>query len=261
GNLPWLVLNPTEGLVPANEGHLPIDAQFIADGASHYGLYRANIKVSNDTPYDVDDVTVCFTKAFNDVAPSFWGDAFVHALAGARITLGCGDGNFCPTDLMTRSVMANWLVKVYHGPDFTPMPCQGTFADVVCESTPNADYIEQLYADGITTGCSQGPPLLYCPNDPVTRAQMATFITRAAYGPSFVPPAPTGTVYPDVAPGQPGWWAAGYIEFLTSEGVVSGYPDGTYKPMENTRRAQMAKMIVNAFGLPMCDNAVPDSAH
>ncbi|HHQ49128.1 MAG TPA: hypothetical protein ENK19_09650 [Acidobacteria bacterium] len=251
-SLPWFVATPDSGVVAANEGTLPIDGQFIADGAPHWGLVQGNVLIIHDTPYPVDDIHLCLTKAFNDVAPSFWGDAYVHALAGARISMGCGDGNFCPTDIMTRGVMANWLVKVMHGPDFMPMPCQGTFADVICESTPNANYIEQLYADGVTTGCDPGPPLLYCPDDPVTRAQMATFITRAAYGPDFVPPAPTGTVYPDVAPGQPGWWAAGYIEFLTSEGVVSGYPDGTYKPIENTRRAQMAKMIVNSFNLPMC---------
>ena len=251
-SLPWLTLTPDNGLVPGNEGNLPIDAQFIADGADHFGLYRANIKVIHDTPYTVNDVSVCFTKAFHDIAPGFWADAYVHSLAGARISQGCGAGNFCPTDLMTRGVMARWLVKAYHGADFKPIPCAGTFADVICESTPNSDYIEQLYADGITTGCQAGPPLLYCPDAPVTRAQMAAFITRAKYGPSFVPPAPTGTVFTDVGPGQPGWWAGGYIEWLYNEGVIDGFGDGTFHPVEDTHRGQMSKMIVNAFNLPMC---------
>jgi len=38
-----------------------------------------------------------------------------------------------------------------------------------------ANWIEKLYADGITTGCGTSP-LVYCPDDPVTRAQMAIFL-------------------------------------------------------------------------------------
>jgi hypothetical protein len=41
----------------------------------------------------------------------------------------------------------------------------------------SAAWIEQLYAEGITGGCSQAP-LSYCPDDPVTRAQMAVFLVR-----------------------------------------------------------------------------------
>jgi hypothetical protein len=43
----------------------------------------------------------------------------------------------------------------------------GVFAD---------DWIEDLVARGITAGCSVAPPL-YCPGNPITRGQMATFIT------------------------------------------------------------------------------------
>ena len=51
------------------------------------------------------------------------------------------------------------------------------FADVP-ESSAHAASIDALRAAGITQGCSQ-EPLRYCPNQPVTRAQMATFLTRA----------------------------------------------------------------------------------
>ena len=39
-------------------------------------------------------------------------------------------------------------------------------------------WIEALAAAGITTGCSAAPPL-YCPDDPVTRGQMAVFLSKA----------------------------------------------------------------------------------
>jgi len=251
-SLPWLVLTPDQGTVPpmsGDPGDMPVNAEFIADGLDHYGLVQGWVMALHDTPYEVNDMQVCFTKAFNDVAPTFWADDYIHSLAGAEISQGCGSGNFCPTNLMIRNIMARWLVNAYHGPDFQPMVCAGTFSDVVCDQTPNSDYIEQIYADGITTGCSTDP-LKFCPDDPVNRAQMATFITRLAYGPEFVPPPATGTVYPDVSAG---YWAAPYIEWLTSEGVVEGFPDGTYRPLTNTTRAQMAKMVVISVGLPMCE--------
>jgi hypothetical protein len=248
-SLPWLTLTPDNGTVPAAEtdpGQLPIDAQFIADGAPHYGLVQAKLLVAQDTPYQVNPVQVCFTKAFNDVQPDFWGDQYIHSLAGARISMGCGNGDFCYGDVITRGIMARWLVKAYHGPDFSPMPCAGTFSDVICESTPNSDYIEQLHADGITNGYPDGT---FRPNNPVSRAEMAAFIVRTAYGPSFVPPPATGTLYPDVPASL---WAAPDIEYLTNQGIVHGYPDGTYKPSRSTTRTEMAKMLVIAMGLPMC---------
>ncbi|MCQ3805619.1 MAG: S-layer homology domain-containing protein, partial [Acidimicrobiia bacterium] len=47
--------------------------------------------------------------------------------------------------------------------------------------------VEAVRAAGITSGCSQ-QPLRFCPDRPVTRAQMATFLTRALSLP--VPPQP-----------------------------------------------------------------------
>jgi len=51
------------------------------------------------------------------------------------------------------------------------------FTDVVVGSIHAAD-INALAAEGITRGCSRNP-LRYCPDQPVTRAQMASFLVRA----------------------------------------------------------------------------------
>jgi hypothetical protein len=59
---------------------------------------------------------------------------------------------------------------------------QGGFPAPVFGDVPAAaadfDYISLFYARGITAGCSANP-LLYCPETPVTRAQMAVFIVAA----------------------------------------------------------------------------------
>ncbi len=52
----------------------------------------------------------------------------------------------------------------------------GIFGDVPCPSAFAVDWIEQLYHEGIAAGCQANPPL-YCPDDSVTRGQMAVFLT------------------------------------------------------------------------------------
>ncbi len=72
--------------------------------------------------------------------------------------------------------MAPFLLKAVHGPAYVPPRCLGIFADVVCPST-FADWIEQLKAENVTTGCGNGT--IYCPTNPNTRGQMATFLNKA----------------------------------------------------------------------------------
>jgi hypothetical protein len=57
-----------------------------------------------------------------------------------------------------------------------PAPAVATFVDVPT-SHPFFQFIEALSAAGITGGCAPGPS--YCPNDPITRGQMAVFLSVA----------------------------------------------------------------------------------
>ena len=71
--------------------------------------------------------------------------------------------------------MAVWLVRVLDGTD--PVLSDTRFADVDSDEWW-APYVERLAELGVTAGCATGPAR-YCPHDSVTRAQMATFLTRA----------------------------------------------------------------------------------
>lgn len=66
---------------------------------------------------------------------------------------------------------------------------------------PFADWIEQLYNEGITAGCSQSPKL-YCPDAPVTRQEMAVFLLKVKHGSAYVPPPCIG-IFEDVECGTP----------------------------------------------------------
>jgi streptogramin lyase len=120
---------------------------------------------------------------FNDVGSGDFAAAWIESLAGFKITGGCGGGNYCPNDSVTRAQMAAFLLKSEHGSAYVPPGCAGIFGDVACPSL-FADWIEQLAAEGITGGCGGGN---YCPNDPITRGQMAVFLVKTfglqLYGP------------------------------------------------------------------------------
>lgn len=114
-----------------------------------------------------------------DMPPSFgdtaghWAEDWIEALYSDGITAGCGGGNYCPNAGTTRAQMAIFLLKSKYGSSYTPPDVPPTFGDTAGHWAQ--DWIAQLAAEGITAGCGGGN---YCPNNSVTRAQMAVFLTR-----------------------------------------------------------------------------------
>jgi serine protease len=187
---------------------------------------------------------------FNDVPVTYWAWNFVERLYSAGITGGCGTNpaRYCPEDTVTRAQMAVFLLRGIHigTPNYTP-PAIGAgsgFGDVPADYWA-ATWIKQLAAEGITAGCGSGN---YCPEHPVTRAQMAVFLLRSKYGPSYAPPgAGASTGFGDV---QPDYWAAAWIKQLVTEGITTGCGNGNYCPENPVTRAQMAVFLVRSFNLP-----------
>jgi hypothetical protein len=180
---------------------------------------------------------------FADVFFDYWAYDFIESLHQSGITSGCGDGNYCPGGLVTRAQMAVFLERGIHGSDYTPPSASGIFDDVPT-SYWAASWIEQLYNDGITSGCGGGD---YCPNSPVTRAQMAIFLLRSKHGSSYTPPSASG-IFDDV---PTSYWAASWIEQLYDEGITSGCGDGDFCPNASVTRAQMAVFLTKTFNLPI----------
>jgi len=116
------------------------------------------------------------STGFGDVPTSYWAAGWIKQLAAEGITGGCGFGNFCPTSPVTRAQMAVFLLKAKYGSSYSPPGVGGStgFADVPTSYWAGA-WIKQLVAEGITSGCGAGS---YCPESPVTRAQMAVFLVR-----------------------------------------------------------------------------------
>ncbi len=158
------------GGVPVASGSQPSFA-FSDDDA---GAYVIELSVTDSTGSVVD--TYGF-KLLGDIAGSpFVGD--IVWLADEGITKGCNppvNDMFCPNDRVTRGQMAAFLVR------FLGLTDDGggdLFEDdngSIFESN-----IDKLATAGITRGCNPGEGnTKFCPNDYVTRGQMAAFLVRA----------------------------------------------------------------------------------
>jgi hypothetical protein len=113
-------------------------------------------------------------QRFQDVPPSNPFYAFIEQMAVRQITLGCGGGNYCPSDAVTRGQMAAFIMRGL-GEFNPPQPASQRFLDVP-PSNPFYRFIDRMAVLQITQGCGGGN---YCPALRVTRGQMAAFLVRA----------------------------------------------------------------------------------
>ncbi len=183
---------------------------------------------------------------FQDVSVNYWAWRWIESIYAAGITGGCSVSplNYCPTSPVTRAQMAVFLEKGVHGNSFTPADVPPTFNDTAGHWAE--DWIEALKADAITSGCGDGN---YCPESPVTRAQMAVFLLKAKYGQSYNPPPVGGsTGFADVPIDH---WAAAWIKQLAAENITSGCGGGNYCPDNPVTRDQMAVFLQKSFNLPL----------
>lgn len=112
-------------------------------------------------------------------------EAEIDALAVAGIATGCGNKMFCPDRLVNRAEMATFLVRAFAG-EGTFDPAPDAFIDD--EGSVHEPDIDRLAVIGVTNGCGEER---YCPFGAVTRAEMASFITRALGLEPIVPPVRT----------------------------------------------------------------------
>ncbi len=119
-------------------------------------------------------------------------------------------------------------------------------------------YVESVAGAGVTAGCG-ATPAVYCPEAPVSRAQMAVFVLKSLEGPGWTPPPCTG-VFADVP--CPSLFAD-WIEEFAARGITAGCGGGVYCPDDPTSRAQMAVFLLKgvegaAYVPPACTGIFAD---
>jgi hypothetical protein len=114
---------------------------------------------------------------FADVPPGSPFCPWVEELARRGVVSGCGGGNYCPSQDVSREQMAVFVLRAFDGGLDPPACTTPMFADVP-PSSPFCRWIEELARRNVVSGCGGGN---YCPAAPVTREQMGVFIT-ATFG-------------------------------------------------------------------------------
>jgi hypothetical protein len=125
----------------------------------------------------------CTTPVFNDVPASSPFCRWIEELARRGVTAGCDGSNYCPNAAVSREQMAVFVLRTLD-PNLDPPACTTPLFNDVPASSPFCRWIEELVRRGVVSGCAAGR---YCPADPVTREQMAVFLTGTfgltLYGP------------------------------------------------------------------------------
>ena len=161
--------------------------------------------------------------------------------------------NHCPTPLcgcnlgrpeQLAVVGGKWFFEAVDPDSFAPrlgVASNVYFRDVLPDHWA-FPWVEDLADAGLTSGCGTNT---YCPDAPVSRAEMAVLLLRGIHGPDHVPPAATGQVFADV---PASFWAAAWIEEAAAEGLTSGCGVNPlrYCPDTSVTRAQMAVLLLRA---------------
>jgi len=111
----------------------------------------------------------------DDDGSVFEGD--INRLAAAGITKGCNppaNDRFCPDGKVTRGQMAAFLVRAY---GYTAGAGANLFIDD--DDSIFENDIDRLATAGVTKGCNPPTNDRFCPDNNVTREQMAAFLYRA----------------------------------------------------------------------------------
>ena len=175
--------------------------------------------------------TPAHAASFEDTAGTSFEEA-VEALVDEGAIYGCEPDRFCPGDAITRAQLASMLVRALD----LPATDAEHFEDAA--TSTHEDNINALAEAGITYGCTDG---LFCPNTSITRAEMASMLTRA-----FETPA-AGERYFDDTSGT----HADAIDDLAADGITAGCgrPATAFCPQESVQRQQAALFLARALDL------------
>ncbi len=159
--------------------------------------------------------------------------------------VGVGDDLFEPDRHLTRAEVTTIFVRLMLGKDGQVPMINTNFTDINGDEW-YADYVAYAEEMGIISGYLDGS---FKPNQPITRAEFVTIASRFAYLEKM-----DLERFPDV---DGSYWAYEYISSAAQKGWISGYPDGTFKPVRSITRAESVIVINKILGRN-CDEQFVD---
>lgn len=173
--------------------------------------------------------------SFSDVsAEAYYYDAVLWA-AESGITSGTTADTFSPDKLCTRAQMAAFLWRAAGSPE--PVGSTNPFADVSADAY-YAKAVQWAYEQDITGGTSAAA---FSPDKTCTRAQMATFLWRAAGSPAALN---TTNPFADVPADA---YYAKAIQWAYDNDITGGTSATAFSPDNGCTRAQMVTFLYRCF--------------
>ncbi|AFH59309.1 hypothetical protein B2K_00950 [Paenibacillus mucilaginosus K02] len=179
---------------------------------------------------------VITVPAFTDLG-GHWSSKDVELLAGKRVIEGTTDTTFEPESPMTRAQFATLLVRAL-GVD-PAAESTSRFTDVTPGAWYGSSVSSAVYA-GLIEGFEDGT---FQPDASITRAQMATMLSRALKFADRKPNASAALLDSFTDKGDIGEWAEAAVAEAVHAGIIQGMTDTTFAPAENATRAQAAVML------------------
>jgi len=201
-----------------------------------------------DARRDVLAASLDFCSAvFADVPPKYWARRWIEGIYRAGVNGGCASNplKYCPDQVITRGSMAQFLILAKEGGSYVPPPCTTNPFSDVSTSDPICPWVKELVRRGVTAGCGNGQ---YCPNGPVTRAQMAVFLLSTWHGPGYVPPPCTASPFGDMPSTST---FCPWVQEMVTRGITAGCGGGNFCTDYPNTRAQLAVFLATTFGIPL----------
>jgi spore germination protein YaaH len=165
-----------------------------------------------------------------------WAQADVLTAANRGWMLGIASDRFAPDAALTRAEAATIIVRVL---GLKAAAIGASFSDVPATHWAWQD-IRLAKMSGLIQGISSDR---FAPDQVMTREQMSVLLSRALQLTSQAGGGAAAKGFTDVPAGS---WSAGAIAAMSSNGLVDGFADGTFRPSASLTRGEMAALLSRA---------------
>ena len=208
------------------------DLDYIAkiESGSNYQIIEIDNDTLTFTSVSADGKlldTYLVVKALSDIE-GHWAQNTIKQMVDKGIIKGYPDGSFGPNNNITRAEFTSLLVRAFNLESGPGKIFNDTDSHWAKETIKTANY------HGLVDGYSD---TLFGPDDPITREQIAVMVVNA------IKTEQPDESKPFIDSAQISAWAKESVAKATTAGLITGYPDGAFKPKDNATRAEAAVVL------------------